>query len=277
MIDPTPPDAPAPAPVSSTREGLARARTWGWLRRFAKLWGFALFCVFVVYTFREVALPFLFAVLVAYILAPLVDRFARLKIRGKPFPRGLAVIILYINIIALLSIFISYFIPKLSSDFARMFREAPQMIRRVNRQWVPARGRLDRRTLRGRRSHHAGCAGSGRAARSMGGARNGSHAAPARDRRHEILIEPLADGKLRVDLQSVRLEVEPGPGGKYIITSARTEATEVSGEGKWQRSIKQWIAERVKSTEGESRRALEWGRSVRDRRWLPESRVRCWS
>ena len=53
------------------------SRTLGWLRQFAKLWGFALFCVFVVYLFREVALPFLFAILVAYILAPLVDRFSK--------------------------------------------------------------------------------------------------------------------------------------------------------------------------------------------------------
>ena len=92
------------------------SQTIGWLRRFAKLWGFALFCIFVVFAFREVVLPFLFAVLVAYILAPLVNRFGRLTIRGKPFPRGLAVIILYINIIAVLALFISYFIPKLSSD-----------------------------------------------------------------------------------------------------------------------------------------------------------------
>ena len=50
------------------------SRTLAWLRQFAKLWGFALFCVLVVYIFREVVLPFLFAILVAYILAPLVAR-----------------------------------------------------------------------------------------------------------------------------------------------------------------------------------------------------------
>ena len=56
------------------------SRTFAWLRQFAKLWGFALFCVFIVYIFREVVLPFLFAILVAYILAPLVDRASRHKI-----------------------------------------------------------------------------------------------------------------------------------------------------------------------------------------------------
>ena len=61
-------------------------RTLAWLRQFAKLWGFALFCVLVVFIFREVVLPFIFAILVAYILAPVVERFGRLRVGGKPFP-----------------------------------------------------------------------------------------------------------------------------------------------------------------------------------------------
>ncbi|HEY8923421.1 MAG TPA: hypothetical protein VIU64_03510, partial [Polyangia bacterium] len=64
-------DQPVQEVVEVRHVPAPRSRTLAWLRRFAKLWGFALFCVFVVYTFREVALPFLFAILVAYILAPL--------------------------------------------------------------------------------------------------------------------------------------------------------------------------------------------------------------
>ena len=44
-----------PPPV--IREQAPRSRTLAWLRRFAKLWGFALFSIFIVYTFRQVALP----------------------------------------------------------------------------------------------------------------------------------------------------------------------------------------------------------------------------
>ena len=92
---------PATVRAGGDAEPCRGSRTSAWLRRFAKLWGFALFCIFVVYVFREVALPFLFAILVAYILAPVVDRLANAcGSRGRPFPRGLAVIILYINILA---------------------------------------------------------------------------------------------------------------------------------------------------------------------------------
>ena len=117
-----------------------RARLFGWFRRFAKLWGFALFCIFVVYVFRDVALPFVFAVLVAYILAPLVDRMARLRVASRPLPRGLAVIFLYINILVGLGLFIGYFLPKLSGDIARVFREAPELFEKLNSEVLPKVG-----------------------------------------------------------------------------------------------------------------------------------------
>src|SRR3569833_1045367 len=263
--------APSPGePAVATTVVVApapRSRTLAWLRRFAKLWGVALFCIFIVFIFREVALPFLFAILVAYILAPVVDRFERFKIRGKPFPRGLAVIIVYINIIAALSIFIGYFVPRLSGDFARMFREAPQLIARINKDWVPKAGAwIDQRF-------------SSTTAEPAPEADDIAEAPPApdapetigplerpdrpdrpwRDRHRGLIFEPLPDGKMRIDMQSLRFEVQPGPGGSYVISQARPDTPDTAGVGKWERSIKSWLGERMKSTEGQTRRALEWG------------------
>ncbi|MBC8131542.1 MAG: AI-2E family transporter [Deltaproteobacteria bacterium] len=259
-------EAPRPevivVPQPVVREGAPRSRTLAWLRRFAKLWGFALFCIFIVYTFREVALPFLFAILVAYILSPVVDRFERFKIRGKPFPRGLAVIILYVNIIAVLSVFIGYFIPKLSGDFARMFRETPQLIARANREWVPRAGAwIDERF--GAEEpivvSDPPSADEPTTSSDPADAPESTLRPSPWDRHQHIIIEQLPDGKMRVDLQSVQLEVKPQSGGGYLISQARSEKADSAGVGKWERSIKDWIAERMKSTEGETRRALEWG------------------
>jgi predicted PurR-regulated permease PerM len=222
-------------------------RTLAWLRQFAKLWGFALFCVLVVYIFREVALPFLFAILVAYILAPLVERMSRVRVGRRPFPRAAAVIILYINIIAALSLFLGYFIPKLSGDFARLFREAPQLFAKVNRDLLPRAGAwVD--------THFGPEATSGEGGDDVP-LRPVVEPRPPR----AILIEPVAGGRYRVDLDAVNLEVRPGPGGKLIIAPPENEALDLQSGGKWERSIKQWIAERLKTTEGESRRALEYG------------------
>lgn len=231
--------AAVPSADGGPRSGL---RAFGWLRSFAKLWGFALFCLFVVYFFREVALPFVFAILVAYLLAPLVDRLARLRLAGRPFPRGLAVVLLYLNILAVLGLFVGYFIPKLSGDFARLFREAPQLFAKLNEEWLPKAGAWVDQNL-GAGSHQ------------VVEAPVNPPAAPKR----EILLEPLADGRFRVDLSGLSLEVQPGTGGAYLISAPHPEEIEPVTEGRWERSIKQWIAERVKSTENESHRAIEYG------------------
>jgi len=264
--EPRPQVAPGPGEPVATTVVVApapRSRTIAWLRRFAKLWGFALFCIFVVYVFREVALPFLFAILVAYILAPVVDRFERVKIRGKPFPRGLAVIIVYINIIAALSVFIGYFVPRLSGDFGRMFREAPQLIARVNKEWVPKAGAwIDQRFTSAAEPGTEGedvtdAPPAPDAPETMGPIERPDR--PWRERHRGLIVEPLPDGRMRIDMQSLRFEVQPGPGGGYVISQARPDTPETAGIGKWERSIKSWIGERMKSTEGETRRALEWG------------------
>jgi predicted PurR-regulated permease PerM len=215
-----------------------------WLKRLAKLWGFLLFCIVVVYLFRAVVLPFIFAVLVAYILAPLVDRLARVPVAGRTVPRGLAVILIYINIIALLGLFMGYFIPKLSGDFARLFREAPHLFEKINNEYVPRAGAWVDQHL-----------GAGIAAPTAPDA----SAKLSLPKNPDVLIEPLANGTFRVDLSGMVLEVEQAPGGKLLIGSPKPEEADNLSEGRWERSIKQWIASQVKTTETEARRAIEYG------------------
>jgi len=219
-------------------------RVFSWFRRFAKLWGFALFCIFVIYVFRDVALPFVFAVLVAYILAPLVDRMARIRVANRTLPRGLAVVFLYINILLGLGLFIGYFIPKLSGDIARVFREAPALFDKLNREYLPKVGSwID----------------------DYFGADPQPAAGPeepvqAPEKTNDLVFEPLGDGRFRVDLDRLQLEVRPTrEAGGYVISPPRIPERDASGEGRWERSLKDWIADRIKTTESQSRRALEFG------------------
>jgi len=236
------PPPPIEAPPEPAPRGMRGALAW--FKRFAKLWGFLLFCVFVVYLFRAVVLPFIFAVLVAYLLAPLVDRLARVHVVGRPVPRGLAVILIYINIIAILGLFVGYFIPKLSGDFARLFREAPELFRKLNQDYLPRAGAwIDQNLGAGSNSAEA------------------PEPKPAAPERRDVIIETLPDGKLRVDLTGMSLEVEPAANGRYLIGPPKTEEADSGPEGKWERSIKQWVAQRVKTTELESKRAIEYGQA----------------
>lgn len=227
----------AAAPARSTR-------VVGWFRRFAKLWGFALFCVFVVYVFRDVALPFVFAILVAYVLAPVVDRMARLRVAGRAMPRGIAVVLLYINILALLGLFVGYFIPKLSVDIARVFREAPQLFSKLNQEYLPHVGAWVDDYL---------------------GAGTPPPPAPVLDATPDqkdlgaIVLAPTGDGRYKIDLTGLTFDIKPTGEGGFTVTPPPSEDPDPKGEGRWERSIKQWIAERVKTTESQTRRALELG------------------
>ena len=201
------------------------------MRRFAKLWGFALFCIFVVYIFRDVALPFLFAVLVAYILAPLVDRMASCASAARPFPRGLAVIFLYINILAGLGLFIGYFIPKLSGGLRPGVPRGAAAVREAEPGLAAPGGRLDRRRTSAPASQPSP---------------SDDGAPPTPDEPQApraILVEPLADGRYRIDLEAVNLEVKPAESGSYLIAPPAQDESDAGGGGKWERSIKQWIAD----------------------------------
>ena len=110
---------------------------WSWTRQAGAIWGFGLFIVFVAVVVRHVLLPFALAGLLAYVLAPPVDRLARLRPFGRPLPRFMAVIAVYTALLAGLAIGVGLFVPRLSADVARLVKEAPPFFARVRTQHAP--------------------------------------------------------------------------------------------------------------------------------------------
>ena len=222
------------------------SRTLAWARQFAKLWGFALFCVLVVYIFREVALPFLFAILVAYILAPLVARMSTLRIGARGRCRaGWRSSSSTSSSSAGWGSFIGYFVPKLSGDFARLFREAPRLFAKVNKDWLPRAGAwIDTHfapeevdpddDVTPRLEEPAGAA---RDPRRAAGGRALPHQSRRGEHRGEAARErQVPDRATRARGSSIPAAPESG--------SARSSSGSPT---------------RLKSTEGESRRVLEYG------------------
>src|SRR5450432_2774208 len=90
-----------------TESGPTRGRreTWfgdsrGSVLRFLGRWAFVVFIIIVAILGRQVMLPFVFAGLIAYILAPVVSRMSTRQNGTRRMPRGLAIIICYIVFIA---------------------------------------------------------------------------------------------------------------------------------------------------------------------------------
>src|SRR5688500_14284278 len=106
-------------------------------KRFARRWGFFLFIFVVAYWFRDVLLPFILALIVAYILAPVVDKLSRIRLGKRNLPRGAAVLLCYIVLLSAIGLFLVAFMPRLSNDFARLGKEAPKLWERIDKEWTP--------------------------------------------------------------------------------------------------------------------------------------------
>jgi len=77
--------------------------------------------------FRSVLVPFSFAIIIAYVLAPVVNRMARPHVGRAHMPRGVAVILCYVALVLVFVIFFVSFLPRLSADIVRFGREAPRI------------------------------------------------------------------------------------------------------------------------------------------------------
>jgi predicted PurR-regulated permease PerM len=105
--------------------------------RFIKRWGFLVAIVLIVIWGRTVLLPFVFAALIAYILAPVVKWMSERKDGTHRMPRALAIILCYIVFIGLVTGFMFLLVPRLSNDVARIGKEAPGLYKKMNEQWTP--------------------------------------------------------------------------------------------------------------------------------------------
>lgn len=104
-----------------------RARRIGLL---ALLWVPALVALVAV---REVLLPFVLALLIAYVIAPPVRRLAALKLPGgKSLPRWGAVVLLYAAFAAVLWLVGSTFVPQLYREAANMLKESTALLEQVD-------------------------------------------------------------------------------------------------------------------------------------------------
>ena len=188
---------------------LVRPRTaWGpggWGRRTAKLWGFLGFCILVLVLARHVVLPFIFALLVAYILAPIVNRMSRSPDGKRRMPRGLAIILCYLVLLAAVGTFMVALLPRLYKDLGRIGAEAPGAYQRLNDHWVPSIASwLEDRfpSLRPPEEEKVDPPVVADVPLPPG---------------TSFVITPLPDGRLAVQLQPSGVQVTPAPGGGVTV------------------------------------------------------------
>jgi putative heme transporter len=132
-------------------------------RRLIILAGLWISILALLIAFRAVVLPFAAAALIAYLVAPLVDRITRLRVRGKNIPRWVAIILIYIAFFGLVYLAIIALVPQLYRELTRISKEAvdaanaltPERLQQLARQaevWLSEHGlpvALSSRSLEG--------------------------------------------------------------------------------------------------------------------------------
>lgn len=175
-------------------------------RVFLRRWGFPLFVVFIAFLGRNVLLPFVFAFLIAYILAPLVRRMSERKDGTRRMPRGLAIVTCYLVFLAFVVGFMFLLVPRLSRDVARLGGEAPALYKRVNEEWTPQIARwLEKRfpSLAGVRTPHEEQSVVSDVPLPPGTA---------------FTMTPLPDGRFAMQLAPNGIDLRPLPEGAYHVT-----------------------------------------------------------
>ncbi|HTJ40915.1 MAG TPA: AI-2E family transporter [Kofleriaceae bacterium] len=135
MSEPSAPTSPAdPAASGPSTPGPGKM---GPVRRFLSRWGLPLFALLVLVWGHQVLLPFIFASLIAYILAPVVAWMCNRKDGTRRMPRGLAIIICYLVFIAAVVGFLFVLVPRMAKDLQRIGKEAPGLYKKMNEEWTP--------------------------------------------------------------------------------------------------------------------------------------------
>lgn len=171
---------------------------WHALRRWASLWGFAAFVVVVLVLFHRVLLPFIIAVLLAWVLWPPVEALSRQRAFGRPVPRFIAVIIIYLGILGALGVFFGLFLPRLSGDVGRLFREAPAFFSKVKSEYAP-------RASRWLEQHFPSTDP------------DGSDDPPGPRPERKLEVREVQPGRWDVSLEGVELQVDPIGKGRFVI------------------------------------------------------------
>jgi predicted PurR-regulated permease PerM len=101
-------------------------------RRFYLLLASAVVVAFVLVAARDVTLPFVLALVLAYVLMPLVAWVERARI-----PRGGAIVLVYVLVLGSLWLFIRGATPRMSQELQGIRHEIPAMVGTVRDEWVP--------------------------------------------------------------------------------------------------------------------------------------------
>ncbi len=219
-----------PEAVRSKR-GEARRRVVDDSRRrrlvFFGVWGILLLAVLVF--FRGVLRPFFFAVVVAYVLAPVVRWLEARRVGSRAAPRWTVVVAVYLTLLGLIGSFVAIGVPRLAAEIQKLARELPEAVTVVRDEWLPT---LD--------THFRAAMRQYAEPERLPMAEPGADAAVARNPHRTLRVVPAAEGGWEVRLPDEGWIFEPrGQGYRLVEARPREEADGDLGEA-LSEAIERW-------------------------------------
>jgi predicted PurR-regulated permease PerM len=214
-VSPDEPSAPGasadPGASGPYRDDGLPPRPIGPVRRFLSRWGLPLFALIVLVWAHQILLPFIFASLIAYILAPIVRWMSEREDGSRRMPRALAIIACYLVFIAAIVGFLFLLVPRMAKDLQRIGKEAPGLYKKANEEWTPEIARW----LEGRFP-------------SLRAPRKSADDAPIvpevpKPPMTAVIVTPLPDGSFALQITPGGVEIQPTQNGGYRLVPNETE------------------------------------------------------
>ncbi len=164
----------------------------------------------VIVVSRAVLLPFVLALVIAYVLTPLVA-----WVEARRVSRALAVVLVYVVVLGAMGVFLRFAAPRVGQELANLRRELPALAQAVRTQWVPAVQQRLRNAGFGPEAKLAETAPEPRVGRE--------HDRPSGDEGEPagtVVARPRSDGSFGIELMGP-LAVTPSKGGGYVIEPLR--------------------------------------------------------
>lgn len=126
----------ARAAVTNARNA-PRASRLATLRKFMLPIATILFVAIVLILFKEILLPFILALVIVYLMEPIVGRVGRTEDSPTGLPRWVAVILVYLSFFGVLTVTLVFFVPTLVSEIVRFSETVPEEIQEFRTKTLP--------------------------------------------------------------------------------------------------------------------------------------------
>lgn len=218
----------------------------GWLRRLTRLWGFLVFAVLVVVMTRDVILPFVFSLLLAFMLAPIVQYLSFRDDETARLPRWIAILICYAVFLGIVASGFALILPRLSDDATRIASNLPNLYERVDDEWAPELATWLEESF----------PTDDVAPPPASTLTPGESVFLPPDT--AFVLTPLTDGRMAVELPPGSLSVLPRPDGGYELRSGEPPAASVDLESR----IRMWTSQRLENLQTRVGDLVSFGQSL---------------